>query len=111
MSRVLVFTQAGDKRPVAWKCPHEYRDKPGRMAAHIAEWRDYPPLKLLSLGVLGKACLADRWWLVECENAEAGRRYIKDQFMDDSPGYRAKCARRILASGEGRCSGGHDETR
>ena len=60
--RVLLFVQTGDGRPKRFKdfTPWQ-RDDPKWLGVA----KDYAD---------GVAC--DRWWLVECENAEAGRTLI-----------------------------------
>ena len=99
--KALLFCQTGDGRP---KC---YGKVPGpgacsspdvwqQMARPGGGWDDF---SLFTDRQDDALRAADRWWLVSCENAEAGRRYIRDQYMDDYPGYRAECAGRILASG------------
>jgi hypothetical protein len=99
MSRVLLFVQTSDGRP---KC--EYR---------MPAWMPWEPLAFsiprgsgqLPSAVAALACTAarraDRWWLVECENAEAGRALIADAALgyDSEHPMRSGHAGRILASG------------
>lgn len=58
--KVLLFVQNGDARP---KCV--LHDVVERHGAWCLSWR-----------ARDRQAAADRWWLVECENAEAGRDVI-----------------------------------
>jgi len=93
--KVLLFVQTGDARP---KCVSRNVgfDPAERLQGQkwLADSGYY-----VWWNVHDKATRADRWWLVECWSADEGRRYIRDQYMDDAPGYRADCASHILASG------------
>lgn len=83
MSRVLLFVQTGDARPmcvgrvgplgeIPWtRCP----------AGLKAESAEYG----LSLAQQHEVESADRWWLVECENADAGRAVIAMHLSSGSP--------------------------
>jgi hypothetical protein len=80
VSRVLLFVQTGDGRP---KCVGRYSEG---LTARQCEHRS----------------AADRWWLVECENADAGRKVIA--FVESLPAdkrHTAECYDwgHILASG------------
>jgi len=67
VSRVLLFVQTGDGRP---KC---FSSHGVNRSLYTDGWR-------LSESALTAQGAADRWWLVECENAEAGREVIASGF-------------------------------
>ena len=76
MSRVLLFTQTGDARPKcvrAFAPGNEYQRNPARFASHLETFSHIKPMPYRDLRL---AYDADRWWLVECANAEAGRGVI-----------------------------------
>lgn len=75
MSRVLLFTQAGSERP---KCIRSYREEP---LFNDALDHDGP------------------WWLVECENADAGREIIEATALAECASALGWRGGRILASG------------
>ena len=90
--RVLLFVQnEGDKRP---KVAARWRNTVVERAVNNIEWARANDLTGVAVtGPLRAVAAADRWWLIECENAEAGRKAIKQSgFMDYSHG-------RVLASG------------
>jgi len=98
MSRVLLFVQTGDARP---KCAPTPRLLTDRDAQHVREMFESKPTAKSPtwMRVLGAA---DRWWLVECANADAGRRLlhaiqIGAATATDEPAIQP--AGRILASG------------
>lgn len=63
--RTLLFVQTGDARP---KVGGEYTYRAAQRYAGDSEmW--------MRVTALGK-WMADRWWLVECEDADAGRAII-----------------------------------
>jgi hypothetical protein len=73
VSRALLFVQSGDARA---KCvrryapAHEYTRKPERFASHLETFSEIKPMPYRDLRL---AYEADRWWLVECCNADEGR--------------------------------------
>ena len=89
MSRVLLFVQTGDGRPKSRMAIREYWTHPERFAIHLKVWSADPDAP----GDMQAAELADRWWLVECKDADDGRRKI--MFGDHTDGGTG----RILASG------------
>lgn len=91
--KVLLFVQTGDARPKAMKCPFEWERKPERVALQAAAWRNCNPTPARCGAVLAAVIRADRWWLVECANAEDGRDILA---MND---YNGSTRSRILASG------------
>jgi len=89
VSRVLLFVQTGDGRP---KC---FSSHGVNRSLYTDGWR-------LSESALTAQGAADRWWLVECENAEAGRRVIDGEphnYVMDNGVYATEPWGRILASG------------
>ncbi len=75
--KVLLFVQTGDTRP---KCVKRFPPVLRHIKSGWEEWSvEY-----------SKTATADRWWLVECENADEGRTIIGCCPLDDH---------RILASG------------
>jgi hypothetical protein len=61
--KALLFVQTGDARPTRFKqYPHEWAASPD----FLNDVRDY-----------ADNVKCDRWWLVECENAKAGRTIIR----------------------------------
>ena len=96
MSRVLLFVQTGDGRPkrIATLTRARaifYRD--------VGQEPDADESLLMLTGIQSAIQqAADRWWLVECENADEGREHIDSDRRrggGGSPLYRG----RILASG------------
>jgi hypothetical protein len=87
MSRVLLFVQSGDARP---KMSRSWR-------SGSVECPDGDEIRC----ALAIRSDIDRWWLVECENANAGRATIADAALGygaDHP-MRSGHEGRILASG------------
>ena len=72
--RVLLFTQSGSERPKCVPTPRWMRE--GHDAQHVCEMAESMPTATAPpwMRALSRA---DRWWLVECENADAGRRVIE----------------------------------
>mgnify|MGYP001267518018 CR=1 FL=1 len=70
MSRVLLFVQTGDEQP---KCMRAWDGDPDMIGAH--PWHDWRAAWIEWL-------LQHRWWLVECENAEAGRLLIQESLCN-----------------------------
>lgn len=78
MSRVLLFVQTGAWRPkcvpatvvgaVVW--PRRSR------RGEVREWFNLAARWWIRRSAWARIRHADRWWLVECENAEAGRQII-----------------------------------
>ena len=75
MSRVLLFVQTGDGRP---KCVGKLASPGtvGSLGPQTASLYEHAFGYWISPGKQGDRDRADRWWLVECENAEAGRAMI-----------------------------------
>ena|SRR5689334_7387027 len=112
MSHVHLFVQVGDGRPkyVGRAYPRSL-DHRGRTRSLVH--RTEGALWWAAPWVAGEARSADRWWLVECENAEAGRVAIADavyrptEALIKSEAWAwirrlpllASCTGRILASG------------
>lgn len=70
--KVLLFVQNGDARPKSYASVSRYAIHPSYPRLGDTRWcvTGKPAQRALSA--------ADRWWLVECENAENGRRVIED---------------------------------
>lgn len=103
MSRVLLFTQQGSERPKAAIAPAEWAEHPKRVAAHMAAWRGRDPSRVPPFRTsLQRVLCANRWWLCECENADAGREIIEESRRRDAGAsyYEIGNLGRILASGE-----------
>ena len=104
--RVLLFCQTGDGRPKyigpAYGPDDTHHrativridEAVGRGMGHNNLWATERVLSALRA--------ADRWWLVECENAEAGRAYLLATVPGDlgqTIGYSLPSGVRILAQG------------
>lgn len=99
--RTLLFVQNGEGRPKAWNPGREYVEHPPRIQMHADAWRLANPTPARCGARLCAVIRADRWWLVECENAEAGRATIAHEPFGAAV-HRVGCAcknGRILASG------------
>lgn len=101
MSRVMLFVQTGEGRP---KCMGSYAgwSRPDFAPQQFAAWRGKEAgAKAANGGAFYQALIADRWWLVECENAEAGRLIIALQVLKawGAVADKARETGRILASG------------
>lgn len=96
--KVLLFVQTGDERP---KCvgSGSWLARTGPFMECVQAIRD--GRDVLQSQQEWRAANADRWWLVECENADAGRLIIACSRGEcDSPeGCVCKNYGRILASG------------
>lgn len=78
--KTLLFTQTGDARPkclgsVAIGGPRGEKYIDSGDSCYLSDYQSF---------LLGTA---DRWWLVECENAEAGRIVIADVAARDAGEY------------------------
>lgn len=101
--KVLLFVQTGDARPKALTTPNEYARRPDCLAGQLRAWagKSAEFVRATNGGAFAAAFSSDHWWLVECENAEAGRgtilavetAAIGEAFTTDFP------LGRILASG------------
>lgn len=76
--KVLLFVQTGDARPKALTTPNEYSRRPQCLAGQLRAWsgKSVQTVHATNGGAFAQAFAADRWWLVECENAKAGRHCI-----------------------------------
>lgn len=107
MSRILLFVQTGDTRATCAWWSNDGERPPVTPSGQLYALR-------FKLGSAADAVAcgqhpADRWWLVECENAEAGRSLIAESLWDhDTPDnhWVARCLQttalahgRIVASG------------
>ena len=97
--RVLLFVQnEGDKRPRRLRCKVSRRRwSAGCFTGSSASGVPFHGFYVHKAS-RGAVARADRWWLVECENAEAGRALIALAEFD-SPENVAAPKGRILASG------------
>lgn len=96
MSRVLLFTLTGSERPkmaMSYGKPKQFERIPEAMRQYGIEQQ-------------ALALKADRWWLVECESADAGRAAIAGLAWDfkkrqpaNGDGQEIVIAGRVLASG------------
>lgn len=93
--KTLLFVQRGEGRP---KCQHRLAPgQPWTSMRNALATPGYTTGGYLAWEWSVKAAQsADRWWLVECENAEAGRTLIAEE-GNDLPFYSVDG--RILASG------------
>lgn len=100
--KVLLFVQTGDARPKVFT--RYARGYSGLFARNVEFARQHPETNISR--PLRACANADRWWLVECENADEGRRVITGLchsmdcalLRDDSHEASCDCGR-ILASG------------
>jgi hypothetical protein len=93
MSRVLLFVQSGDARPT---CRGEWCRQPST----YANLHTGAPSGTKKQRTAKRA--ADRWWLVECMDADAGRAIIAENCGSDPVAVRMGphvVTGRILASG------------
>lgn len=101
MSWVLLFVQTGDGRP---KCAGRPASGGSLVSMGYASRRTYTKAIegwWLSPGKQNATKHADRWWLVECENADAGRACIA---AHNNPG--SGKLRDVLIQAKGYLSGG-----
>jgi hypothetical protein len=108
MSRVLLFTRkVGGQPKCAWRCSRGVI-RTSAFVECVAALRD--GLSVLHGPGEVAAAVAYEWWLVECENADAGRAcialakasgWLRTEFNDDAfvDGGTVEVRGRILASG------------
>jgi hypothetical protein len=80
MSRVMLFVQTGSGRPKMVPTPGWLGEGDTQHVREMAASKPGPKCRQVWIRALGAA---DRWWLVECENADKGRYAIIDYHHAD----------------------------